>query len=128
MRDVIAGRLDMAVLDPGLVQYALLQHPEWGLHQVALVPEPDKFPIMSTKYYSIMGIYPENKELYEAINAEIAKAWASCANVKTMSASLIGRLGSSAFRLSTPAVSTSLAGWCFSPESAQRPFHHGVRR
>ena len=35
MRDVVAGRLDMAVLDPGLVQYALLQHPEWGLHQVA---------------------------------------------------------------------------------------------
>jgi hypothetical protein len=37
-------------------------------------------------------------------------------------ASLIGRLGSSAFRLSTTAVSTSLAGSCFSTESAQRPF------
>jgi polar amino acid transport system substrate-binding protein len=85
MRDVIAGRIDMAVLDPGLVQYALLQHPEWGLHQVALVPEPDKYPIMSTKYYSIMGIYPEDKELYDAINAEIAKAWANCDNVKAMS-------------------------------------------
>jgi len=84
MRDIIAGRLDMAVLDPGLVQYALLQHPEWNLHQVALVPEPDKFPIMSTKYYSIMGIYKEDKELYDAMNAEIAKAWASCTNVKTM--------------------------------------------
>ena len=90
MRDVIAGRLDMAVLDPGLVQYALLQHPEWGLHQVALVPEPDKYPIMSTKYYSIMGIYPEDKELYEAINAQIQKAWADCANVKTMSAYGLG--------------------------------------
>jgi len=45
----------------------------------------------------------------------------------TMSASLIGRLGSSAFRLSTFAVSGSLAGWCFSPESAHRPFHHGIR-
>lgn len=85
MRDIIAGRLDMAVLDPGLVQYALLQHPEWNLHQVALAPEPDKYPIMSTKYYSIMAIAPEEKELYDAINAEIAKAWESCANVKTMS-------------------------------------------
>jgi hypothetical protein len=45
-----------------------------------------------------------------------------------MSASLIGRLGSSAFRLSTTAVSTSLAGSCFSTESAHGPFHHGIRR
>ena len=43
-------------------------------------------------------------------------------------ASLIGRLGSSAFRLSTTTVSTSLAGSCFSSESAPRPFHHGIRR
>jgi L-cystine transport system substrate-binding protein len=90
MRDVIAGRLDMAVLDPGLVQYALLQHPEWGLHQVALVPQADKFPIMSTKYYSIMGIYPEDKDLAAAINGEIAKAWADCANVKSMAAYGLG--------------------------------------
>lgn len=84
IRDLVAGRLDMAVLDPGLVQYALLQHPEWNLHQVALKPEPDKYPIMSTKYYSIMGIYSEEKELHDALNAEIAKAWANCDNVKAM--------------------------------------------
>ena len=50
IRDVETGRIDLAILDPGLVEYALLQHPEWGLHQVALVPEPEKYPIMSTKY------------------------------------------------------------------------------
>src|SRR6516225_7795463 len=44
-----------------------------------------------------------------------------------MSASLIGRLGSSAFRLSATAVSMSLAGSCFSPDSALGPFHHGIR-
>src|ERR1700704_1364641 len=44
-----------------------------------------------------------------------------------ISASLIGRLGSSAFRLSTAAVSMSPAGSCFSSESAPRPFHHGIR-
>src|ERR1700730_1059941 len=43
------------------------------------------------------------------------------------SASLIGRLGSSAFRLSTAPVSMSLTGSCFSSESARTPFHHGVR-
>src|SRR5271170_3749357 len=45
-----------------------------------------------------------------------------------MVASLIGRLGSSTFRLSTAAVSMSLAGSCFSLESAPGPFHHGIRK
>ena len=45
-----------------------------------------------------------------------------------MSASLIGRLGSSAFRLSTITVSMSLTGSCFSTELAPGPFHHGIRR
>ena len=84
IRDVETGRIDLAILDPGLVEYALLQHPEWGLHQVALVPEPEKYPIMSTKYYAIMALWPENKELYDAINAAIPKAWADCSNVKSM--------------------------------------------
>ena len=42
-------------------------------------------------------------------------------------ASLIGRLGSSTFRLSTAAVSMSLTGSCLSSESAPGPFHHGIR-
>src|SRR5262249_51444138 len=45
----------------------------------------------------------------------------------SMSASLIGRLGSSGFRLSITAVSMSLAGSCFSTDSALGPFHHGIR-
>src|SRR5712671_1693624 len=45
----------------------------------------------------------------------------------SMSASLIGHSGSSAFRLSTAPVSMSLVGSRFSSESAPRPFHHGVR-
>ena len=40
-----------------------------------------------------------------------------------MSASLIGRLGSSTFRLSTIAVLRSLAGSCFSSDSAPRPLY-----
>jgi hypothetical protein len=41
----------------------------------------------------------------------------------SMSASLIGRSGSSAFRLSTTTVSMSLTGSCFSTESAPRPLY-----
>src|ERR1035437_5769413 len=44
-----------------------------------------------------------------------------------MSASLIGHLRSSTFRLSTTAVSMSLTGSRFSSESAPRPFHYGIR-
>jgi hypothetical protein len=40
---------------------------------------------------------------------------------------LIGHSGSSAFRLSTYAVSMSVAGSCFSSESAPGPFHYGIR-
>ena len=40
-----------------------------------------------------------------------------------MSASLIGHLGSSAFRPSAAAVSMSLTGSCFSSESAPRPLY-----
>src|SRR5450830_938238 len=44
-----------------------------------------------------------------------------------MSASLIGHLRSSTFRLSTTAVSMSLTGSRFSSESAPRPFHYVIR-
>ena len=40
--------------------------------------------------------------------------------------SLIGRVGSSVSG-PLPLVWMSLAGSCFSPESALRPFHHGIR-
>src|ERR1019366_73390 len=48
-------------------------------------------------------------------------------SIRFMSTSLIGRLGSSTFRLSTTAVSMSLTGSCFSSESAPRPFQYGIR-
>jgi hypothetical protein len=44
-----------------------------------------------------------------------------------MSASLIGRLRSSAFRLSTTAVDVARGLVLLSPESAPGPFHHGIR-
>jgi hypothetical protein len=53
-------------------------------------------------------------------------ASASALKDVAMSASLIGRLGSSAFRLSNVAVSMSLAGSRFSSDSALRPFQHGA--
>ena len=53
------------------------------------------------------------------LNPKLAVAYNNRANA--YQASLIGRLGSSTFRLSTTAVSMSLTGSCFSSESAPGP-------
>ena len=85
MQDLVAGRLDMAILDPPLVQWGIVQHPEWKLKQVPLDPEPDKYPIMSTKYSVIFGVNKDEPELAAAISKIIAEdIWPNCINVKTM--------------------------------------------
>jgi polar amino acid transport system substrate-binding protein len=83
MRDLVAGRIDMAILDPPLVALAIKEHPEWDLHQVPLDPDPN-FPIMSTKYNVIMGIRKDGTALAEAVNKEIANLWATCTNQALM--------------------------------------------
>lgn len=79
MRDLVAGRIDMAILDPPLVELAIREHPEWELHQVELQPDP-AFPIMSTKYNVVMGVRKDATTLANAINAGIADLWATCQN------------------------------------------------
>jgi L-cystine transport system substrate-binding protein len=83
MRDLVAGRLDMAILDAPLVALAIKEHPEWNLHQVPLDPDP-AFPIMSTKYSAVIGVRHEAAGLYVAVNQEIAKLWATCTNQAIM--------------------------------------------
>jgi polar amino acid transport system substrate-binding protein len=84
LRDVLVGRADMAILDPPLIEYAIRQNPDWDIHQLALAPQAEKYPILSTKYNIIFGINPELTELHAAVNEEIAKIWADCANVESM--------------------------------------------
>lgn len=84
LRDLIAGRVDMAILDPPLIQLAINENPDWGLHQIELVPEPDKYPIMSQKYNVILGMNKELTDLHDAVNEQIAQVWADCTNVKLM--------------------------------------------
>jgi polar amino acid transport system substrate-binding protein len=84
LRDLIAGRVDMAILDPPLMQLAIQENPDWNLHQVPLQPQPDKYPIMSQVYNVIFGINPELEELHAAFNQEIQKIWADCTNVEVM--------------------------------------------
>lgn len=83
MRDLVTGRLDIAILDPPLVSLAIKEHPDWNLHQVPLQPDP-KYPIMSTVYNVIIGVNKNEPELCQAISAEVDKLWASCTNQKLM--------------------------------------------
>jgi ABC-type amino acid transport substrate-binding protein len=84
LRDLVAGRVDMAILDPPLMQLAIQENPDWNLHQVPLQPQPDKYPTMSQVYNIVFGINPELQELHDAFNQEIAKIWADCTNVEVM--------------------------------------------
>lgn len=86
LRDLITGRVDMAILDPPLIQLAIQENPDWNMHQLPLTPEPDKYPVMSQKYNIIFAMNKELAELHDAINGEIAKVWADCTNVKLMTA------------------------------------------
>jgi ATP dependent DNA ligase domain len=66
--------------------------------------------------------------LYSRNGKIISRSYIEVARPTRMSASLIGRLGSSTFRLCSTAVSMSLTGSCFSSESAPGPFQYGIRR
>ena len=87
-----------------------------------MTPQPYQYHLCNTVAASRLYVQLLRCTLHFCFGSKAA------ATVLTVvSASLIGRLGSSAFRLSTVPVSMSLAGSRFSSESAQGPFHHGVR-
>ena len=90
LRDLVAGRVDIGLLDPTMTEYALATHPEWGLHQLPLKPEPAKYPVLSQKNQSIFATPSSRKELADAVNAQIREIWADCANVRAMAAYGLG--------------------------------------
>ena len=76
LRDLIGGRVDIAILDRPLMQLAIQRNPDWNVQQVPLERQSDKYPIMSQVYDVIFGIAPDEQELYQAFNGQIAKIWA----------------------------------------------------
>ena len=62
------------------------------------------------------------------VGESLVRAWVNALGPTLNVCFLSAVLGSSAFRLSTTAVSMSLTGSCFSSVSAPGPFHHGIRR
>lgn len=71
LRDVIAGRLDFAVLDAPIIDYIILQNPSFKLKQLPLAADPD-YPTLTGKFGSIWGMNPKNNDLFDAVNQGMA--------------------------------------------------------
>jgi len=83
VRDVVAGRLDFAVLDGPLVDYMILKNPNWNLKQVALKADP-AFPQLTSKQHTVMGMNQDNHDLFDAFNDGVKWLWKTKQNAELM--------------------------------------------
>ena len=83
IRDVVAGRLDFAMLDPPTVDYMILQNPSYGLKQIPVVHD-DSFPQLTSKQHTVMGMNQDNHDLFDAVNAGVAWLWKSKTNAQLL--------------------------------------------
>jgi polar amino acid transport system substrate-binding protein len=67
IRDVVAGRLDFAVLDAPTIDYMILQNPNMKLKQIPIGFD-ERYPDLTGKFQAIWGVYPQNQDLFDAIN------------------------------------------------------------
>ncbi len=83
IRDLLAGRIEALFADPPLIQYAITKNPDWDVHAVTIQQDFDqKYSLLTGKYNVVFGLSQEAPELLAAVNAEIAKMWASCRNIE----------------------------------------------
>jgi ABC-type amino acid transport substrate-binding protein len=83
VRDVVAGRLDFAVLDGPLVDYMILKNPNWNLKQVPMVLDAD-YPQLTSKQFTVMGMNQDNHDLFDAVNAGVKWMWKTKQNAALM--------------------------------------------
>lgn len=83
VRDVVAGRLDTAVLDGPVLDYQIARNPAWGLTQVAMKVNPE-FPVLTGRNHAVLGVNQSRCELFQALNQGIAWAWRNGINKKAL--------------------------------------------
>ena len=83
MRDLVAGRLDMAILDPPSSRWRSRSIPSGICTRWRSIPIRTS-PIMSTKYNVVMGIRKDGTALATRSTREIANLWATCKNQPMM--------------------------------------------
>ncbi len=83
IRDVVAGRLDIAVLDAPTVDWIILQNAGWGLKQVPFNPDPN-FPQLTSKQHTVMGMNTGNHDLFDAVNRGVKWLWDTKLNARLL--------------------------------------------
>lgn len=83
VRDVVAGRLDFAVLDGPLVDYMILKNPSWNLKQVPFTTDP-AFPQLTSKQHTVLGMNQDNHDLFDAVNEGVKWMWQTKQNAVLM--------------------------------------------
>ena len=112
LRDLEAGRIDYAVLDGTTMAYALLQNPDMELKLVPITPNT-KYPALSGKGRTVMGMNLDNTDLFDAVNAGVKWLWSSKTN-----ASCLARYGLTNADYMVPAPSDPRIGVDRSAEGA----------
>lgn len=79
VRDIRAGRLDFGFLDTPTISYMIQQNPDWDLKVIPTTSYP-QFKILGVKQLTLMGMNPENTDLFDALNAGIAWLWKTGGN------------------------------------------------
>ena len=83
VRDVVAGRIDTAVLDGPVLDYQIARNPQWGLTQVAMKVNPD-FPVLTGRNHAVTGVNQSKCELFQALNQGIAWVWRTGVNKRAL--------------------------------------------
>ncbi|MBD9375484.1 amino acid ABC transporter substrate-binding protein [Rhizobium sp. ARZ01] len=79
MRDLTTGRIQALVGDPPVIDYAISKNPGWGLSNLPFTDNNPEFPLLTGvgRQY-VFGLSKENKDLADALSAEIRKLWQTC--------------------------------------------------
>ena len=79
MRDLITGRVAALLADPPLIQFAISNNPDWGIHQIAFCEgENLNYPLLTKAGNTVFAANKDNPELIDAINEIINELWADC--------------------------------------------------
>jgi ABC-type amino acid transport substrate-binding protein len=83
VRDVMAERVDFAVLDAPTIDYMLLRNPGWNLRQVPLLYDAE-FPLLTARRPSAIGLSQSNPDLFDAVNDGVKWLWRTGLNGKLL--------------------------------------------
>ena len=83
IRDLAAGRVDVVLADPPLIQYIATKQPDLNIESIPVTdPYDPKLPTITGKYQVVVGLFKDAPHLEACVNEAIADMWKSCQNLK----------------------------------------------